>query len=101
MSHLDAQRDDALSDEDVVDRPSTANAADAETENVSAPDINEIIRESCAANRTRSVAPASDQSYSGVIKPLIAVVTAQYVIVAALVAGVAVTVAHHASQVDQ
>jgi len=90
---FDAEHD-ALFDEDVISRP--LEAANAEAENVSAPDINEISPN--LASRTER-APSAGFSHiaRSVIKPLVALLTAQYVIVAALVAGAAVTVAHHAS----
>lgn len=91
---LDAEHD-ALADEDLIGRHPT-DAAGAETENLSASDINEIARD-LSPQRQRE-APARSRSIArGVIKPLIALLTAQYVIVAALAAGTAVTVAHHAS----
>lgn len=92
---LDAERDNALSDDDLTVRRS-APAPDAETEITSAPAINTISED--LAPRPERTAPTGFGSIArGVIKPLIAVITAQYVIVAALVAGLAVTVAHHAS----
>lgn len=91
---LDAEHD-ALFDED-MNRRSPAETADVETDNVSAPDINEITRD--LAPQAQREAPARFRPVTrGVIKPLIALLTAQYVIVAALAAGAAVTVAHHAS----
>lgn len=91
---LDAEHD-ALFDEDVIGRP--LEAADTAPESVSASDINEISAD--LAPRTERASSAGFRPIArGVIKPLVALITAQYVIVGALVAGVAVTVAHHASR---
>jgi hypothetical protein len=69
---------------------------DTETDDVSAPDIGQIYPD--LAPRTKRKAPATFRPIvRGVMKSLIAVMTAQYVIVTALAAGAAVTVAHHAS----
>ncbi|MEH2514243.1 hypothetical protein V1291_005597 [Nitrobacteraceae bacterium AZCC 1564] len=93
---LDAEHD-ALFDEDLIGRHPTE-AADAEANNVSVSDINEITPD--IAPRTEHKKPVRFRQIGrGVIKPLIALIASQYVIVAALVAGVSVTVAHHASHV--
>jgi hypothetical protein len=93
---LDAEHDTAASDEDLIGHQSTT-ATDADTENTSAPDINEISRD--LAPQTERKAPTPFRHIArGVVKPLVALVTAQYVIATALVAGVAMTVAHHASR---
>jgi hypothetical protein len=87
--------DDALSG----DHPNNAHVmgdVDTETDDVSAPDINQIHPD--LVSRTKRETPATFRPIvRGVMRPLIAVITAQYVIVTALAAGVAVTVAHHAS----
>lgn len=93
---LDVEHDIAFSDEDLIGRQSTT-TADAETESTSAPDINEISAD--LALQTEREAPARLRHVArGVIKPLVALMTAQYVIVAALAAGLAMTVAQHASR---
>lgn len=89
---LDAEHDD----DDLNGRPS-AEVAATETENVSAPDINEVTRD--LAPQTQRKTPVRFQHIAhGAIKPLIAMLASQYVIVAALVAGSAMTVAHYASR---
>jgi hypothetical protein len=71
---------------------------DTETEGVSAPDINQIYPD--IGTPTKQEAPATFRRIvRGVIRPLIAVMTAQYVIVTALAAGTAVTTAHYASTI--
>lgn len=94
---LDTERDNALSDDDLIGRQSTT-AADAEAQSVSAPDINEIAPD-LALRTERRASSGFGPIARGVIKPLIALATAQYVIVAALLAGLAFTVSHHASDV--
>jgi hypothetical protein len=91
---LDAEHDITLSDESLDGRASTE-ATGTATEKGSVSDINEIVPDLALQGKRK--ASAFRPIARGVIKPLIAVLTAQYVIVAALVAGVAVTVAHHAS----
>jgi hypothetical protein len=91
---LDAEQDIALSDDELIGHQS--NAADADAESVSAPHNNEIAPD--LAPQTEHKRPAHFRHIArGVIKPLIALVASQYVLVAALVAGVAVTVADHTS----
>jgi hypothetical protein len=71
---------------------------DTETEAVSVVDTNEIPSD--LGPRTKSKAAANfGLIVSGIIKPLIVIVTAQYVIVTALTALVAITVVQHASNV--
>lgn len=87
--------DDALSGVHPKDAHVMA-GADTETEAVSVVDLNEIPPD--LAPLTKPKAPATFRPIvRGVIKPLIAVLTAQYVIVIALAAGAALTVAHSAS----
>lgn len=92
---LDAERDSPLSDDQLIGHHSTT-AADAEAENAFASNINEISPD-LAPRTERATAAGFRPIVIGVIKPLIALATAQYVIVAALLAGLAVTVSHHAS----
>src|SRR5262249_54976276 len=94
---LDAEHDVASADEYLVGHQSTK-AADAETETTFAPDINEIAPDPVPQTEREARAGLRHIAY-GALKPLVALITTQYVIVAALVAGAAVTVAHHGSQV--
>ncbi len=101
---VDATHDVASTEHDVsrpdehLDDACSIEAMDAEIKDVSAADLNEITPD--LAPQTKRKASASFRPIvRGAVKPLIALITAQYVIVTALTALVAMTVVQHASNV--
>jgi hypothetical protein len=94
--HLDDARSiAAMNSEDVMD---PEEVLDPDIKDVAAADLDEITPD--LAPQTKRKASASFRPIvRGAVKPLIALITAQYVIVTALTALVAMTVVQHASHV--